>query len=79
MTVSEQVTELWIRLIDGRSLCERYNQLEMAEFVRESMIDRLCRGEPVTCYDGETRSVAAAEVKRIDLIVAHETDTRAVV
>ena len=63
--------ELWIRLKDGRSICERYNQLAMAEFMREAMIERMSRGEPVTCFDGEERTVPADEIKRIDLLLAH--------
>ena len=69
-------TELWIRLKDGRSFCERYNQLAMAEFMREAMIDQMSRGEPVTCYDGEERTIPAEEIKRIDLLLAHHTARR---
>lgn len=63
--------ELWIRLKDGRSICERYNQLAMAEFMREAMLDRMGRGEPVVCYDGEELTIPADEIKRIDLLLAH--------
>ena len=68
--------ELWIRLKDGRSICERYNQLAMAEFMREAMIERMSRGEPVVCYDGEERTIPADSIKRIDLLLAHHTRTR---
>jgi len=70
--------ELWIRLKDGRSLCERYNQLSMAEFIREGMLDKVERGEAIFCYDGEETEVPADLVKRIDLMLSHETK-RAVV
>jgi len=63
--------ELWIRLKDGRSICERYNQLAMAEFMREAMLDRISRGEPVVCYDGEEMTIPADTIKRIDLLLAH--------
>ena len=65
--------ELWIRLKDGRSFCERYNQLEMAEFVRESMLDCVSRDEPLFCYDGDKVEIPADLVKRIDLLLSHET------
>lgn len=71
--MGERRTELWIRLNDGRSYCERYNQLEMAEFMRESMLDCISRGDPLTCFDGEELVIPAAEVRRIDLLVAHES------
>lgn len=65
--------ELWIRLKDGRSVCERYNQLAMAQFMREAMIERMSRGEPVVFYDGEAQSIPADAIKRIDLLLAHHT------
>lgn len=68
--------ELWIRLKDGRSICERYNQLAMAEFMREAMLDRMSRGEPVVCYDGEEQTIPADSIKRIDLLLAHHTRTQ---
>ena len=67
-----QVAELWVRLKDGRSVRERYTQLEMAEFMREAMLDRLTRGEDLVCYDGEERVIPAHLVKRIDLLMSHE-------
>lgn len=68
--------ELWIRLKDGRSICERYNQLAMAEFMREAMVERMSRGEPVICYDGEELTIPAGAIKRIDLLLAHHTHPR---
>lgn len=65
--------ELWIRLNDGRTLRERYNQVAMAEFIREAMIDCLERGAPLHCFDGENVEVPAALVTGIQLIVAHES------
>ncbi|MBV8153542.1 MAG: hypothetical protein JO029_06195 [Candidatus Eremiobacteraeota bacterium] len=73
-----ETAELWIRLKDGRSICERYNQLAMAEFMREAMIERMSRGEPVVCYDGEERSIPAAEIKRIDLLLGREGRRRGI-
>jgi hypothetical protein len=64
--------ELWIRLTDGRTLRERYNQISMAEFIHEAMIDCLERGAPLQCFDGENIAVPAELVSGIELIVAHE-------
>lgn len=68
-----EAAELWIRLKDGRSIRERYNQLEMAEFMREAMLDRLIQGKPLVCFDGEELEVAANDVRRIDLLVGRES------
>jgi hypothetical protein len=37
------------------------------------MIERMSRGEPVICYDGEEQTVPADAIKRIDLLLAHHT------
>jgi hypothetical protein len=63
----EPATELRVYLRDGRSICERYNQREMAEFVRESMLERLHHLEPLVCFDGEEVTIPAHRVDRIEL------------
>jgi hypothetical protein len=68
-----QTAELRIRLGDGRTLRERYNQLEMAKFIREEMISALARGAPLRCFDGEDVEIPAEQVVGIELIVAHES------
>lgn len=65
--------ELWIRLVDGRSIRECYNQREMAEFMREMMLERLSCGKTLHCYDGESFDVPADSVKRIDFVLGHPT------
>lgn len=67
------VAELLIRLNDGRTLRERYNQLEMARFMRATMVACLERGAPLRCFDGEDVEVPAECVARVELIVGHET------
>jgi len=74
--MTTESAELWIRLKDGNSICERYNQLAMAEFMREAMIERMSRGEPVVCYDGEEMTIPADAIKRIDLLLAHHARRR---
>jgi hypothetical protein len=75
--MTEGIAELWIRLADGRSICERYNQREMAEFVRESMVERVSLGQPVICYDGEAVEVPARDVRRIDFVLVHRAEVPA--
>lgn len=71
--------ELWIRLNDGRTLRERYNQVSMAEFIRTAMIDCLERGAPLHCFDDEHVEVPAELVSGIELIVAHQTRSPATI
>jgi hypothetical protein len=70
--MTNDIAELWIRLDDGRSYCERYNQREMAEFMRENMLERVSQGETLVCYDGEAVEIPAKSVKRIDFVVPHQ-------
>jgi hypothetical protein len=64
--------ELWIRLRNGRSICERYNQVEMAEFMHRSMLERVRRGEALICFDDEPERISAEQVERIDLLIGRE-------
>jgi hypothetical protein len=63
----EPATELRIHLRDGREICERYNQREMAEFIRANMLERLQRAEPLVCVDGEPITIPPDSVDRIEL------------
>jgi hypothetical protein len=68
--------ELWIRLRNGRSICERYNQVEMAEFMHSAMQERVRRGEALFCFDGEPERISAEQVERIDLLIGREYPAR---
>jgi hypothetical protein len=63
----EPATELRIHLRDGRAICERYNQREMAEFIRANMLERIQRAEPLVCFDGEQVTIPADRVEKIEL------------
>ncbi len=67
-----QAAELRIRLSDGSTLRERYNQPEMARFIREEMVGCLERGAPLHCFDGEHVEIPAERVTRIELLVGSE-------
>jgi hypothetical protein len=68
--------ELWIRLRSGRSICERYNQVEMAEFIRGAMLERVRRGDALLCFDGEPERIPAEQVERIELMIGRVQRTR---
>lgn len=67
-----QAAELRIRLNDGSTVRERYNQPEMATFIRAELVGCLERGAPLHCFDGEHVEIAAERVTRIELLVGSE-------
>ncbi|MBV8638084.1 MAG: hypothetical protein JO322_08345 [Candidatus Eremiobacteraeota bacterium] len=71
--MSELATELWVYLRDGRRVCERYNQREMAEFVRENMLERMTHHMPLVCFDGEQIQIPSESVERIEIIQPYLT------
>lgn len=70
--MQNSAVELWVRLRDGKSLCERYNQREMAEFVRQNMLERLSHSMPLVCFDGDQIEIPAQSVDRIEVVVPYE-------
>lgn len=64
--------ELWVRLRDGKSVCEHYNQREMAEFVRDNMLERISHSMPLVCFDGDSIEIPAQNVDRIEVVVPYE-------
>jgi hypothetical protein len=70
--VNERATELRVYLRDGRSVCERYNQREMAEFVRENMLERMKHRMPLVCFDGEQIAIPSQHVERIEIVQPFE-------
>ena len=70
--MDNSAVELWVRLRNGKSVCERYNQREMAEFVRENMLERISHSMPVVCFDGDQIEIPAASVERIEVVVPYE-------
>ena len=71
--MSELATELRVYLRDGRHVCERYNQREMAEFVRENMLERMKHSMPLVCFDGESIQIPAQSVERIEIVHPYAT------
>lgn len=71
--MSELATELRVYLRDGRRVCERYNQREMAEFVRANMLERVKHSMPLVCFDGEQVQIPAQAVERIEIVQPYAT------
>ena len=70
--MDNSAVELWVRLRDGKSVCERYNQREMAEFVRDNMLERISHSMPLVCFDGDSIEIPAQNVDRIEVIVPYQ-------
>ena len=71
--MSELATELWVYLRDGSRVCERYNQREMAEFVRQNMLERMKHAMPLVCFDGEQIQIPSRAVERIEIVQPYLT------
>jgi hypothetical protein len=56
-------------LKDGRTVTECFNQAEMAQFMRGTMIECLGRGEPLVVFDGERQEIPAAQVVSVQVVV----------
>lgn len=69
MRVSRFPAELTVVLTDGHSYTECFNQAEMARFMRESMLDRLRRGEPLAIFDGERIEIPADRVASVAVVM----------
>ncbi len=70
--MDNSAVELWVRLRDGNSVCEHYNQREMAEFVKTTMLERLSHSMPLVCFDGDQIEIPAQNVDRIDVVVPYQ-------
>jgi hypothetical protein len=67
--VSRFPAELTITLTDGRTVTECYNQAQMAQFMRENMLECVRRGEPLVVFDGEQMEIPADRVSSVQVIV----------
>lgn len=61
--------ELTVTLRDGRTITECFNQAQMAQFMRENLIQCIRRGEPVVVFDGERIEIPASRVASVQVIV----------
>lgn len=61
--------ELTVTLTDGRTFTECFNQLQMAQFMREELLETVRRGEPVVVFDGERVEIDAQHVASVHVVV----------
>ncbi|HEV2261451.1 MAG TPA: hypothetical protein VGR69_04065 [Candidatus Rubrimentiphilum sp.] len=61
--------ELIITLDDGKTVCEGFNQAEMAQFTRQRMLKRLHDGLPLVHYDGERIEIPSERVADVSVVV----------
>jgi predicted nicotinamide N-methyase len=67
--VSRFPAELTVTLNDGRTVTECFNQAEMAQFMRESMLECLRKGEALVIFDGERQEIAPDQVASVQVTV----------
>jgi hypothetical protein len=67
--VSRFPAEMIVTLTDGQTVTECFNQAEMAEFLRQSVLDCVRRGEPVVVFDGERIEIPAERVASVHVVV----------
>lgn len=61
--------ELTVTLTDGRTFTECFNQLQMAQFMREELLETVRRGEPVVVFDGERIEIEPQRVAAVHVVV----------
>ncbi len=61
--------ELTVTLVDGRAITECFNQAQMANFMREAMLDSLRKGESIIVFDGERMEIEADRVASVHVVV----------
>lgn len=63
--------ELTVTLTDGRTFTECFNQLQMAQFMREQLLETLRKGEAIVVFDGERVEIEAGHVASVQVVVQH--------
>jgi hypothetical protein len=67
--VSRFPAELTVTLNDGRTFTECFNQAQMAQVLREAMLESLHRGETIVVFDGERIEIAPEHVASVHVVV----------
>lgn len=67
--VSRFPAELTVTLTDGRTFTECFNQLQMAQFMRETMLEAVRKGESITVFDGERIEIEPNRVASVHVVV----------
>lgn len=61
--------EMTVTLTDGNAITECFNQAEMAQFMRQSVLDCVRRGETVVVFDDERIEIPAERVASVTVVV----------
>lgn len=67
--VSRFPAELTVTLTDGRTFTECFNQLQMAQFMRETMLEDVRKGESIVVFDGERIEIEPQQVASVQVVV----------
>jgi hypothetical protein len=67
--VSRFPAELVVTLTDGNSVTECFNQAEMAQFMRQNVLECVRRGEPAVVFDGDRIEIPAERVASVQVVV----------
>lgn len=60
--------ELTVTLVDGRTITECFNQMQMADFMRDAMLESLRKGQKIVVFDGERVEIDAERVASVQVI-----------
>lgn len=61
--------ELTVTLTDGRTYTECFNQLQMAQFMRETMLECVRNREPIVVFDDERIEIEPQHVASVHVVV----------
>lgn len=61
--------ELTVTLTDGRTITECFNQAQMADFMRNAMMEALRKGETIVVFDGERIEIEPDRVASVHVLV----------
>jgi SpoVK/Ycf46/Vps4 family AAA+-type ATPase len=67
--VSRFPAELTVTLTDGRTITECFNQAQMADFMRNAMMEALRKGETIVVFDGERIEIEPDRVASVHVLV----------
>jgi hypothetical protein len=67
--VSRFPAELTVTLTDGRTITECFNQAQMADFMRNAMMEALRKGETIIVFDGERIEIEPDRVASVHVLV----------
>lgn len=56
-------------MTDGKTVTECFNQAQMAQFMRETLLECVRKGEPVVVFDCEPIEIPAERVASVQVVV----------